>query len=39
MARGDLPLIATYYLLKYWKVWVVLIPAALVGLGYFVGAS
>ncbi len=32
-------LLLTYYFLKSWKVWLVLIPASLVGLGYFAGVS
>jgi len=32
-------LVLLYYFLKSWKVWAVLIPTTLVGLGYFAGAS
>jgi len=39
MARGDAPLIAVYFLLKYWKAWAVLIPVGLIAIGYFFGAS
>lgn len=39
MARGDGGMIALYFLLKYWKVWAVVIPSALIGAGFFLGTG
>jgi hypothetical protein len=35
---GKWGLITIYFVIKYWKLWAVLIPAALIGLGYWLGA-
>ena len=37
MARGDGGMIMMYFAMKYWKVWVVVIPSVLIGVGYFLG--
>jgi hypothetical protein len=36
---GSWGLVVIYYLVRYWKAWAVLVPSALIGLGYFLGTS